>query len=173
MKEVKDGLIEDGTAIGMGLATSVNRLKDSDAKSKVVILLTDGENNSGFIDPLTATEAAEQFDVRVYTIGVGTRGMAQYPVPFGNRIVYQNVEVNIDEDLLKEVASMTGGKYFRATNNESLKQVYAEIDELEKTKIKISSFTRTTEEFLPFALLGSLLFALEIFCRYTFLKSVP
>lgn len=173
LKEVKDGLIEDGTAIGMGLATSVNRLKDSDAKSKVVILLTDGENNSGFIDPLTATEAAEQFDVRVYTIGVGTRGMAQYPVPFGNRIVYQNVEVNIDEDLLKEVASMTGGKYFRATNNESLKQVYAEIDELEKTKIKISSFTRTTEEFLPFALLGSLLFALEIFCRYTFLKSVP
>ncbi len=173
LADVKDGLIEDGTAIGMGLATSVNRLRDSEAKSKVVILLTDGENNAGFIDPTTSAEAAAQFDVRVYTIGVGTRGLAPYPYRMGNRTVYQNVEVNIDEDLLKEVANMTNGKYFRATNNESLEQIYSEIDKLEKTKIEISTITRTTEEFLPFALLASLLFALEILLRYTFLKSIP
>lgn len=173
LNETKSGLIEDGTAIGMGLATAVDRLKESEAKSKVIILLTDGVNNSGFIDPLTAAEVAEKYGIRVYTIGVGSKGTAPYPVqtPFGER--YQQMEVKIDEDLLKKIAGMTGGNYFRATDNQSLKEIYDQIDKLEKTKIEVSSFTRYTEKFLPFALLGSILLLFEVLLRFTVFRTFP
>lgn len=173
LSEIKDGMVEDGTAIGMGLATSVNRLKESDAKSKVVILLTDGVNNTGFIDPLTATDAAIQFGVRVYTIGVGTIGEAPYPFRMHNRTVYQNVEVKIDEELLQQIAATTGGRYFRATDNKSLQRIYEEIDELEKSKIQVASIQRVSEEFHPFLFLAGLFFLLELLLRYIFLKSIP
>jgi len=171
--DIKSGMIEDGTAIGMGLATSINRLKDSKAISKVVILLTDGVNNSGLVAPLTASEIAESFGIRVYTIGVGTKGMAPYPfkTPYG--IKYQNVEVKIDEDMLKKIASETGGKYFRATNNKNLEDIYMEIDQLEKSKIEVTEFRRKTERFLPFALLGGILLLLEILLRNTVFRSIP
>lgn len=173
LSELKEGLVEDGTAIGMGIATSANRLKESEAKSKVIILVTDGENNAGFIDPLTATDIAIQYGIRVYTIGVGTIGKAPYPFQYGGRTIYQEVEVKIDEDLLKQVADQTGGKYYRATDNKSLKRIYDEIDTLERSKIKVASIQRTTEEFYPFAFAGLIFFLLEILFRYLFLKSVP
>ncbi len=170
LKEVKSGLIEDGTAIGMGLATAVNRLKDSKAKSKVVILLTDGVNNSGFIDPMTAAEVAKQFNVRAYTIGVGTQGYAPYPFssPFGTR--YQQVEVKIDEELLQDIAAMTDGKYFRATNNKKLKDIYAEIDKLEKSKIEITAFQRHSEEFMDYAVWAGFFLVFELFFRLTLFR---
>ncbi len=171
--EIDNGLIEDGTAIGMGLATSVNRLKESEAKSKVVVLLTDGVNNSGFIDPLTATEAATQYDIRVYTIGVGKRGMAPYPIQTQFGISYQNIEVEIDEELLQEIADQTGGKYFRATNNEALENIYQQIDDLEKSKIQVTVLTRETEEFYLFLIIGLGLFGLELLLRYFVVRSVP
>lgn len=173
LSELKEGLVEDGTAIGMGLATSANRLKDSEAKSKVVILVTDGENNAGFIDPLTATDIAIQYGIRVYTIGVGTIGKAPYPFQYGGRTIYQDVEVKIDEKLLKEIADQTGGKYFRATDNKSLQRIYDEIDMLEKSKIKVASIQRVSEEFYPFAFGALVLLLLEALFRYVFLKSVP
>lgn len=173
ISEMKEGLVEDGTAIGMGLATAANRLKESEAKSKVIILVTDGENNAGFIDPLTAADIAMQYGLRVYTIGVGTIGTAPYPFQVGGRVVYQNIEVKIDEDLLKKIADRTGGKYFRATDNKSLKRIYDEIDTMEKTKIKIASIQRKSEEFHPFALGALVLFLLEMLVRYLFLRSVP
>ncbi len=173
LQDIKSGMIEDGTAIGMGLATSVNRLKDSDTKSKVIILLTDGVNNSGFIDPITATDAAIQFGARVYTIGVGTMGKAPYPFQYGNRTIYQDVEVKIDEDLLREIAKLTGGQYYRATNNASLKEIYDEIDTLEKSKIQVATINRDKEEFYPFALAAAVLLLLEFLLRYTFLRSIP
>lgn len=171
--DIKSGMIEDGTAIGMGLANAVNRLKDSKAISKVVILLTDGVNNSGLVAPLTAAEIAESFGIRAYTIGVGSEGMAPYPfkTPFG--IKYQNVEVRIDEDMLKEIASMTGGKYFRATNNKKLEDIYEEIDQLEKSKIEVTEFRKKTERFLPFAIIGGILLLLEILLRNSVFKSIP
>ena len=137
---MKSGIVDDGTAIGMGLATAVNRLKSSEAVSKVIILLTDGINNSGMIPPITAAEIAQKFGIRVYTIGVGTEGFAPYPfqTPFG--IQYQDVEVKIDEKTLQDIASLTEGKYFRATNNNSLKNIYKDIDELEKSKIEVTNF---------------------------------
>ena len=170
---IKSGQIKDGTALGEGLATAVNRIKDSKAKSKVVILLTDGVNNSGAIAPLTAAEIAETFKVRVYTIGVGTHGMAPYPfqTPYGTQ--YQNVPVDIDEATMKAIAQKTGGKYFRATNNKKLKAIYAEIDKLEKTKIEVTEFRKYSEEFLPFALIAGLALALEILLKYTLLRSIP
>jgi Ca-activated chloride channel family protein len=170
---IKPDLLEDGTAIGMGLATSISRLKDSKAKSKVIILLTDGMNNRGFIAPLTAAEIAKSYGIRVYSIGVGTVGMAPYPfkTPFGTQ--YQNVEVKIDEDVLKNIAGLTGGKYFRATSNKVLKNVYQEIDKLEKTRVDVSIFSRRSEEFLPYAIGAALLFILEIFLRYTVFRKVP
>lgn len=173
LDEIRDGLIEDGTAIGMGLATSVIRLKDSDVKSKVIILLTDGVNNSGSVDPLTAAEAALEYGVRVYTIGVGRRGMAPYPVQdvFGMR--FQNREVDIDEDLLKKIANDTGGKYFRATNNEALADVYKEIDDLEKSRIQVTRINRKTEEFSWFLMIGTVLFLIELILRYTVARSIP
>ncbi len=142
MHEIQSGMIEDGTAIGMGLANAVNRIKDSEAKSKVIILLTDGVNNMGEIAPATAAGIAKTFGIRVYTIGVGTQGMAPYPVqtPFG--IQYQNMPVEIDEAILKEIAQTTGGRYFRATDNDKLVQVYHEIDKLEKSKIDVKQFIK-------------------------------
>ena len=173
LDEIKDGLLEDGTAIGMGLATAVNRLKDSEAKSKVVILLTDGVNNSGFIDPVTATEAALQFGIRVYTIGVGTMGKAPYPFKQGNRTVYRDMEVNIDEELLQKISGMANGEYYRAIDNESLKGIYEEIDILEKSRIEVASISRVSEKFLPFVLLAGLLLLIEMLLRYTILRSIP
>ena len=167
------GMIEDGTAIGMGLATAVNRLRESDAKSRVVILLTDGFNTQGSIPPLTAAEIAREFGVRVYTIGVGTLGKAPYPfkTSFGTT-AYQNVEVKIDEPTMKEIAKMTGGKYFRATNNRSLAAVYEEIDQLEKSKIEVTEYRRKKEEFFPFALIAGILLLMEFILKHTFYRTI-
>ncbi|MFN3305636.1 MAG: vWA domain-containing protein [Candidatus Kapaibacteriota bacterium] len=173
LSQIKSGLIEDGTAIGMGLATAVDRLKDSKAKSRVIILLTDGINNTGFISPMTAAELAKNFNTRVYTIGVGTIGKAPYPfqTPYG--IQYMNVEVEIDETLLKEIAQSTGGKYFRATNNKALETIYNEIDSMEKTKIKQTVFLTYTDQFFPFVLAGAILIAIEIFIRLIIFRKIP
>ena len=172
LREIKSGLIQDGTAIGMGLATAISRLKESDSKSKVVILLTDGVNNQGFIDPVTAAETAQQFDVKVYTIGVGTEGEAPYPVKtlFGMQYKYRKVQ--IDEDLLNKIAEMTGGKYFRATDNQSLKQIYRSIDKLEKTEIEVTKVSRHLERFHPFAWWAVILLLLEILLRHTIFRSL-
>jgi Ca-activated chloride channel family protein len=172
-KDVKSGMVDDGTAIGMGLATAINRLKDSEAISKVIILLTDGVNNSGTIPPLTAAEIAQKFGIRVYTIGVGTEGFAPYPfqTPFG--IQYQEVEVKIDEKTLQDIATLTDGKYFRATNNNSLREIYKDIDALEKTKIEITEFHKRAEEFLPFALWALGLLFLGFLLQITYLKQIP
>ena len=171
--DVKSGMLQDGTAIGMGLATSVKRLKDSEAISKVVILLTDGDNNSGSIAPATAAEIAKEFGVRVYTIGVGTRGMAPFPQvdPFG-RTRYVDMEVKINEELLTRIAEMTDGKYFRATDNASLEDVYKEIDELERSKIDVTEYRKRKEEFLPFAIAALLLLACEVLLKQTVLRSI-
>ncbi|MBO4568090.1 MAG: VWA domain-containing protein [Bacteroidales bacterium] len=173
MKDLKCGMLEDGTAIGDGLASSVSRLKDSEAISKVVILLTDGDNNAGSIDPATAAEMAKLFGVRVYTIGVGTRGTAPYPVqtPFGG-IQYQQIQVTINEPLLQQIADETGGKYYRATSNEKLEQIYEEIDQLERSKIEINEFTRVHEEFLPFVLMGLALLLLGFILKNTIFKTL-
>ncbi len=172
-QDVKNGMIEDGTAIGLGLATSVNRIKESDAKSKVVILLTDGFNTTGSIPPLTAAEIAREFGVRTYTIGLGTNGMA--PMPYQNGFggtSYQNVEVRIDERTMKEISQMTGGKYFRATNNRSLAAIYEEIDQLEKSKIEVTEYRKKKEEFFPFALLAGIVFALQFMITNTIFKTI-
>lgn len=170
---VRDGMLADRTAIGMGLGTAVDRLRESDAKSKVIILLTDGVNNAGFIAPATAAEAAASYNIRVYTIGIGTRGKAPMPVPsiFGE--TYQDVEVEIDEELLQEIAGLTGGKYFRATNNQSLAEVYSEIDRMETSRMEVSIVSRTTELFVPFLLAGFLLLLLEWILRHSWLRSYP
>jgi len=172
LREIQSGMIEDGTAIGMGLANAVNRIKDSDAKSKVIILLTDGINNRGEIAPATAAGIAKTFGVRVYTIGVGTQGTAPYPVqtPFGTQ--YQNMPVEIDEAILKDIAQTTGGRYFRATDNDKLVQVYGEIDKLEKSKIDVKQFTRKDEKYLIPAIIAFCLLAIEILVRYTVLKKL-
>ncbi|MDF1559208.1 MAG: VWA domain-containing protein [Bacteroidales bacterium] len=172
LREIKSGMIEDGTAIGVGLATAINRIKDSDAISKVIILLTDGVNNMGSIDPMTAAEIAHTFGIRVYTIGVGSRGYADYPVqtPFGMR--YQKMQVEIDEVLLKEIAELTGGRYFRAVDNTSLQQVYSEIDKLEKSKIETREHSRREEVFMPWALAAAIILTLELLFRYLFLKNM-
>lgn len=175
LAELECGLLEDGTAIGMGLATSVNRLKDSDAKSKVIILLTDGVNNAGYIKPLTAAEIAKEFDIKVYTIGVGSAGEALTPVSrrSDGRYIYGLARVEIDEELLNTIATSTGGKYFRATSAESLEAIYAEIDQLEKTEMEITSIKRYSEEFRAFAWYGLLLILLELLLRYTVLRTIP
>lgn len=173
MNELKFGMIEDGTAIGMGLATSVNRLKESKAKSKVVILLTDGVNNSGMISPVTAADIAQQYNIRVYTIGVGTMGTAPMPVntPFGMRL--QDVQVEIDEAVLGKIADKTGGKYFRATDNAKLAEIYTEIDKLEKTIMDVQKFSKRKDEYFPWLLAAVVVLFLEIFTRSVFLKNVP
>ncbi len=174
MKDVRyDNVLENGTAIGMGLATSVNRLKDSKAKSKVIILLTDGSNNAGFIDPKIASELAVEYGIKTYTIGLGTNGMALAPVailPNGS-FQYGRVQVEIDEELLKEIAKVTGGKYFRATNNKKLEQIYQEIDKLEKTDIEEFKFYNYEEKFRSLVLLAGLLIFMEFLLRYTVFRS--
>jgi len=172
-RDLRCGMIEDGTAIGMGLATAVNRLKDSDAKSKVIILLTDGVNNQGSIAPATAAELAQTFGIRVYTIGVGTEGMAPSPVvtPFG--VQFRNMLVEIDEEILQLIADDTGGEYFRATNNDKLKQIYEQIDQLEKSKIEVKEFSQKDEEFLAFIIIAGLLLLSDMILRNTLLRQIP
>ena len=172
MKEIETGLIEDGTAIGNGLATAVARLKDSDAKSKVVILLTDGVNNCGEISPITAAEIARTFNVRVYTIGVGAKGTAPYPVQTPWGIELQQVRVEIDEPLLQEIASKTGGKYFRATDNTKLMEIYGEINEMEKSKTTVESFPVYTELFMRYAV-AALIALLMAFGFKLFTRRLP
>jgi Ca-activated chloride channel family protein len=173
MRDIKTGIIEDGTAIGMGLATAINRLKDSKAKSKVIILMTDGVNNMGEIAPVTAAEIAQSFNIRVYTIGVGSRGMAPYPVqtPYGRQ--YRSMKVEIDEEVLKDIAEITNGKYFRATDNDQLKQIYQEIDKLEKSKIDVKEFRKKSEEYLLFVIIAGVLLFIEVLVRNTLLKGLP
>lgn len=169
-----DGIIDDGTAIGMGLATSVNRLKDSKAKSKVIILLTDGVNNSGFIDPSTASDLASTYGIKTYTIGLGTNGNARAPValnPNGS-FRFGITKVEIDEDLLNEVADKTGGKYFRATDNRKLEEIYEEINKLEKTEVEEIKYSDVDEKYRPFALLAFAFISLELFLKYVFFRSV-
>ncbi len=173
MRDIQTGMIEDGTAIGMGLATAINRLKDSKAKSKVIILMTDGVNNMGEIAPVTAAEIAQSFNIRVYTIGVGSRGMAPYPVqtPYGRQ--YRNMKVEIDEEVLTDIAEITDGKYFRATDNNQLKQIYQEIDKLEKSKIDVKEFRKKSEEYLLFVIIAGVLLFIEVLVRDTLLRSLP
>jgi Ca-activated chloride channel family protein len=173
IEQIRNGLLEDGTAIGSGLATSVDRLRNSKAKSKVIILLTDGINNGGLIDPATAKEIAKSFRVKVYTIGVGTEGYAPTPVSTPMGIVMQNEKVAIDEKLLKNIADETGGKYFRATDNKSLQNIYTEIEQLEKSKVEITTFHRFTEKFYPFIFAAMALLLLEIILRFTLFKKFP
>ncbi|HWH64072.1 MAG TPA: VWA domain-containing protein, partial [Ginsengibacter sp.] len=173
IEQIRNGLLEDGTAIGSGLATSVDRLRNSKAKSKVVILLTDGVNNGGLIDPATALEIAKTFKVKVYTIGVGTDGYAPTPVSTPLGIVMQNEKVAIDEKLLKNIADQTGGKYFRATDNKSLQSIYAEIDHLEKSKVEITTLHRYTEKFYPLIFAAMALLLLEIILRFTIFRKFP
>jgi Ca-activated chloride channel family protein len=174
LERVKIGMIEDGTAIGSALATSLNRLKDTEAKSKVVILLTDGRNNAGKISPLTAAEAASALNIKVYTIGAGTKGPAPYPMKdlFGN-IVYRPVKIEIDEEILQQIAEKTNARYFRATDTESLKNIYNEIDKLEKTKIEEKGYIEYKELFHLFLIPGLALIILEIVLNNTVLRKIP
>jgi len=167
------GMIPDGTAIGLGLANAVNRIKDSKAKSKVIILLTDGSNNQGDIAPITAAEIAKTYGIRVYAIGVGSHGVVNMPVqtPFGIR--YQQMESEFDEKKLKDIAEMTGGKYFRATDTATLRAIYQEIDQLEKTKISVQEFSNKTELYTVFALLAFLFFLSEVILRNSWLRTLP
>lgn len=167
------GLIEDGTAIGMGLANAINRLKDSKAKSKVIILLTDGTNNRGDISPLTAAEIAKSLGIRIYTIGVGTNGMAPYPIPTAMGVQYMNVPVEIDESTLTQIAGTANGNYFRATSNSKLEEVYEEIDKLEKTKLNVKEYSKRQEEYRWFALAAFLCVLLEVLLRNSILKKIP
>jgi Ca-activated chloride channel family protein len=172
LREVQSGIIEDGTAIGMGLATAVNRIKDSEAKSKVIILLTDGVNNRGEIAPSTAADIARTFGIRVYTIGVGSQGVAPYPVQTPYGIQYRDMPVEIDEEILREIAQKTGGRYFRATDNQKLIQVYQEIDKLEKSKIDVRQFSTKEEKYLIPALIAFLILALELLTRITLFRNL-
>lgn len=175
IESLRCGILEDGTAIGMGLATAVNRIKDSPGKSKVVILLTDGVNNAGYVKPLTAAEIAKEFAVKVYTIGVGQEGTAVSPISrrSDGSYVMGMARVEIDEDLLKQISEMTGGKYFRATTARSLERIYDEIDKLEKTEIEVTTVKRYSEEFYRFVWLAIGLLLVELMLRYTVLRSIP
>lgn len=173
LKDVDCGMLVDGTAVGDGLATAVNRIKDGPAKSKTIILLTDGTNNAGIVDPVTAAEIARNYGIRIYTIGVGTKGMAQSPVmtPYGIR--YQSMPVEIDEDKLRQIASIGVGEYFRATDENVLKNVFAEIDKMEKTKLSVQQFSRREEAYMPWAIAALLLLAIELLIRHTILRNIP
>ncbi|PZX95213.1 aerotolerance regulator BatA [Flavobacterium aquariorum] len=168
-----DNVLQDGTGIGMGLATAVNRLKDSKAKSKVIILMTDGVNNAGFIEPETASDIAQQYGIKVYTIGIGTNGMAESPYALGpnGQLIFRMMKVEIDEQLMKNIARKTGGKYFRATSNDKLAQIYSEINKLETTEIEELKFYDYDEKFRPFVLLAGFLLLLEIGLRNTIYRS--
>jgi Ca-activated chloride channel family protein len=175
MGDIKTGMIADGTAIGVGLATAVSRIKDSKAKSKVIILLTDGVNNMGAVAPETAAEIAKAFGVRVYTIGVGTIGKALAPVAMypNGQYIYDYVPVDLDEKMLSNIAEITGGKYFRATGNDKLVAIYKEIDRMEKTIVEERKHTRRTEEFFPYALAAGILLLLDFTLNNTILRSLP
>lgn len=170
---IRYGMIEDGTAIGLGLANAITRIKESKAKSKVIILLTDGSNNRGDIAPITAAEIAKTFGIRVYAIGVGSHGVVNMPVqtPFGVR--YEKMKSEFDEATLQKIAEITGGQYFRATNNAKLREVYQEIDQLEKTKISVQEFSNKSELYFAFALFAFLLLLAEVLIRNTWLKTLP
>jgi Ca-activated chloride channel family protein len=174
LKDINFGIIEDGTAIGMGLATAINRIKDSKAKSRVIILLTDGVNNRGDVGPVTAAEIASGFDIRVYTIGVGSKGNAPIPVQdmFG-RTVTRDMPVEIDEEVLKQIAETTGGTYFRATDNNKLREIYQEIDQMEKTMLDVKHYSRKKEEYFPFLLAAMIILLSEVILRYTIFKTIP
>ena len=165
-----DGLISDGTAIGMGLANAISRLKDSKAKSRVVILLTDGSNNMGDISPMTAAQIAKSMGVRVYTIGVGTNKVARYPLPVAGGVQYVNIPVEIDTKTLKSIAATSDGNYYRATNNKELRQIYRDIDKLEKSRLQVKKFSKRYEAFQPFVLAALAMLLLEILFRYTILR---
>lgn len=173
VQNIRNGLLEDGTAIGSGLGTSVDRLRSSNSKSKIIVLLTDGENNGGLIDPQTAKEIAKAFAIKVYTIGVGTDGYAPQPVQTPMGVVMQSAKVSIDEKLLKEIANETGGKYYRAKDNVGLTGIYTEINSLEKSKVEITTFTRFTEKFFPLVSLALILIFLELLLRFTVFKKFP
>ena len=173
LASVQSGLLEDGTAIGSGLATGVDRLRNSPSKSKVIILLTDGENNGGLIDPNTAKEIAKSIGVRVYTVGMGTEGFAPVPIQTPTGVRMSREKVNIDEKLLTQIAKETGGQYYRAKDNESLRNIYSEIDRLEKSRIEVTALRRHTEQFFPFALAAAILIMLELLLRWTVLKKFP
>lgn len=172
ISNIKSGVLVDGTAIGMGLATGVDRLRNATGKSRVLILLTDGVNNTGLIDPSTALEIAKAYKVRIYTIGVGTQGNAAYPVQTPMGMQKQMMPVQIDEPLMRKIAGETGGKYFRATNNKSLAAIYTEINQLEKTRIDISTYKHYAELFFPFALIAIVCLVLEMVLRYTYFRSI-
>jgi Mg-chelatase subunit ChlD len=174
INDIRMGMLQDGTAIGDGLATSINRIKDGKAKSKSIILLTDGSNNTGNVAPQTAAEIARQMGIKVYTIGIGTNGTAPYPQEnmFG-RIEYVNLPVVIDETTLRNIAETTGGKYFRATGNNVLSEIFAEIDRLEKTKMDLRNFTSTEDDYMPWAIAALALFGLILLLRYTVLRTIP
>ena len=167
------GLIEDGTAIGMGLANAVSRLKDSKAKSKVVILLTDGSNNRGDLSPMTAAEIAKSLGIRVYTIGVGTNKTAPYPMPVAGGVQYVNIPVEIDSKTLSEIAAATDGDFYRATNTRELQQIYKEIDQLEKSKLNVKNFSKKYEAYQPYAIAAVILLLLEILLRVTIFRRIP
>lgn len=173
INQAECGIIEDGTAVGMGIANAISRLKDSKAISKVIILLTDGTNNTGDISPLTAAEMAKSFGIRIYTVGVGTNGTAPYPYPVAGTIQYVNMPVEIDESTLTQIANIADGLYYRATSNSKLKEVYEEIDKLEKTKISVKQFSKRNEEYKYFALAAFLCIMLEILLRHTVLRRIP
>ncbi len=170
---VSYGMIEDGTAIGLGLANAVNRIKDSQAKSKVIILLTDGSNNRGDIAPITAAEIAKTFGIRVYAIGVGSYGIVNVPVQTPMGLQYQQMESEFDEKSLQEIASMTGGQYFRATDNSKLRKIYQEIDLLEKSKISVREYSKKNEQFFLFGLIALVLLIAEVLLRNTLLRRIP
>jgi len=172
-KDIQCGMIEDGTAIGLGLANAVSRIKDSQARSKVIILLTDGVNNRGEIAPVTAAEIARTFGIRVYTIGVGTMGEAPYPYRTASGIRMMNIQVDIDEPTLQQIAVTTGGQYFRATNNASLREIYSEIDQLEKTKFSVEEYSKKQEEYKHIALIVFGFLILEMIVRYMLLRKIP
>lgn len=167
------GLIQDGTAIGMGLANAVSRLKESKAKSKVVILLTDGSNNMGDLSPMTSAEIAKSFGIRVYTIGVGTNKVAPYPMPVAGGVQYVNIPVEIDTKTLRDIASATEGDFYRATNTDELHQIYKEIDKLEKSKLSVTSFSKRYDAFQPFAAVAVIALLLELLLRITVFRRIP
>lgn len=172
LEKIKSGIVRDGTALGDGLATAVNRIKDSDAKSKVIILLTDGVNNQGSIDPQNAAEIAALYGIRLYTIGVGSRGKAPFPFrdQFG-RVHYQNIDVEIDEPLMQQMAEATSyGEYFRATNKKALKEIFSQIDEMEKSKIDVTQYAQTRDEYAPWLWLALLALAAELIIRWIWFK---
>ena len=173
LSQIRCGILENGTAVGMGIDNAVSKLKDSKAKSKVVILLTDGTNNMGDISPLTAADIAKSLGIRIYTIGVGTNGMAPYPMATAGGIQYMNVPVEIDEKTLRTIAETTGGSYYRATSTEKLQDVYRQIDRLERTKMRVNSYSKREEAFLPFALLLVAVLILESLLRLTLLRRIP